>query len=201
MSLSDLNLFIESGKNVLSLLCQLTERGSVLKFLAREVAGARELPCYLWNLGQRQFHLIEAGNGREGIELKGEHNLPMDVLEYLIEEVSVGVFVLENLQSFLAVSRSNFQSQIDHERLASQIINVFLAWENQPSKYLILLGSQEIGLPPVFASIIPEVSNPLPCYEDNVAMLEEFLPILDNSIDTSFIPELALSERTDPSRN
>jgi ATP-dependent 26S proteasome regulatory subunit len=188
MSLSDLNLFIESGKNVLSLLCQLTERGSVFNWIAREVAGVRGLPCYLWNLGQGQIRSLN----REGSILQ-ECKLPMDALEYLIEQAPEGMFVLENLQSFLTVSQNDFQSQVQVERLVSQVINVLNVWEGESSKYLILFGSLEIGLPPVLASIIPEVNNPLPQYEENVAMLEKFLPTLDPNADLTLVPQLALS--------
>jgi Cdc6-like AAA superfamily ATPase len=192
MSLNDLNLFIESGKNVLSLLCQLTERSTVLNWIAREVAGMRGLPCYLWNLGQGRFRSLHIEDTQTA-ELVGEYKLPMDVLEYLIQEAPCGVFVLENLQSFLEVSHQDFQSRVHHERLASQVINVFNAWEDDSSRYLILLGSKEIGLPPQLASVIPEVRNPLPRYEDNVLLLEEFLPALDENADLSLVPQLALS--------
>jgi ATP-dependent 26S proteasome regulatory subunit len=188
MSLSNINLFIESGKNVISLLCQLTERRSVLNWIIREVAAVRELPCYLWNLGQGQFHCL---NQESSILQRCE--LPMDALQYLIEQPTEGIFIIENLQSFLTVSQKDFPSQVQVERLVSQVINVLNTWEGESSKYLILFGSQEIVLPPVLASIIPEINNPLPQYAENVSMLEKFLPTLYPNADLTLIPQLALS--------
>lgn len=188
MNLSDINLFMNSGKNVLSILCQLTERRSVINWITREVAEIRELPCYLWNLGQGHIRSLN----REDSIIQ-VCKLPIDALEYLIEQAPEGVFILENLQSFLTVLQKDFQSQIQVERLVSQVINVLNAWESESSKYLILFGSQEIGLPPVLASIIPEVNNPLPQYEENLAMLDQFLPTLDSTADLTLVPQLSLS--------
>jgi hypothetical protein len=48
----ELELAIESGKNVISLQCQLPERIKVIQELS-QLARRRQIPCYLWNLGTR----------------------------------------------------------------------------------------------------------------------------------------------------
>lgn len=200
MDLHELELLIESGENIISLQSQLTERISVLAWLERSIARPRGLPCYLWNLGQGEFRRISPAVDNS-IELKRENFFfdqsevaHLKVLDFLLEQSQDGVFILENLQPFLIYpSTVDIQSQMCSQRLISQLVNIFHNWTNH-SKYLILLGTQEVELPPSLGSLISEVWNPLPGFGKIVSMLTEFLPQLDGlSINHALVEELALS--------
>jgi hypothetical protein len=195
MSFAELNLLLESGRNVVSFQTQLTERGRTIERLCSEVAIALGLPCFLWNLGQGCFKTLAAAvdNVDETSVERFQSTEPSAVLEFLIDKASAGVFILEDLHSFLHASEGDMASQLVSGRVVSQAIALATDWAECPAKFLVLLGSREIELPPILTSIIPEVWHPLPDYEERVAMLSEFLPQLAPGVNLGLIPQLALS--------
>jgi ATP-dependent 26S proteasome regulatory subunit len=179
----ELELAIESGKNVISLQCQLPERIKVIQELT-QIAKGREIPCYLWNLGTRTLECV--GNSQK-LDLKVTS--PLNVAEALAPFSQDGFFILEDLHSFLNEFESDIKSRIAAVQMRSLLINLAFAWADS-RKIAVLLGTQETELPPILSSIIPEFWNPLPHYEENVALLEEILPPMGLSAP---IPQLALS--------
>jgi ATP-dependent 26S proteasome regulatory subunit len=179
----ELELAIESGKNVISLQCQLPERITVIQQLT-QIAKGREIPCYLWNLGTRT---LECVNSSQKLDL--QVTSPLNVVEALAPFSQDGFFILEDLHSFLNESSTDIKSKIAAVQMRSLLINLAFAWADS-RKIAVLLGTQETELPPILGSIIPEFSNPLPHYQENVALLSEILPSLGLSAP---IPQLALS--------
>jgi len=178
--LHELNLAIESGRNVFSLQCQLPERAAVIEALNRETKIRRTRPTYLWNLGQRVFKSLNSDR-----ELGWTISSPLQVIEQIADYPDDGFFILEDLHPFLC-DAAEVGSRM---QLRSQLINLAFAWADT-SKYVVLLGTQGVELPTRLSSIIPEFWHPLPHYEANVALLEVLLPQLELSAD---IPQLALS--------
>jgi ATP-dependent 26S proteasome regulatory subunit len=179
----ELELAIESGKNVISLQCQLPERIKIIQELT-QLARGKQIPCYLWNLGTRTLECI--GN-RQKLDLKVTS--PLNVVEALAPFSQDGFFILEDLHSFLNESESDIKSRIAAVQMRSLLINLAFAWADT-RKIAVLLGTQETELPSILGSIIPEFWNPLPHYQENVALLSELLPNMGLSAD---IPQLALS--------
>ena len=214
-----LNHSIESGRNVISIQCQLPERVRIIESICLNIQMSRHIPCYLWNLGQGSFlsiatrHELEAesnpsarspiGEPAEPLpiptenatrtafhnELNAKVNSPLDVIAQVNNYSEDGFFILEDLHSFLHESDSDMQSRITAQFLRSQLINLAFAIADT-HKYVILLGTQETELPAILSSIIPEFWNPLPHYEENEALLQELLPEMGLSGD---IPQLALA--------
>jgi ATP-dependent 26S proteasome regulatory subunit len=181
--LEELILAQESGKNVISIQCQLPERARVIEALCKENS-LSQIPGYLWNLGQETFLSVNSNH-----ELNSTASSPLEVIKVVADYKENGFFILEDLHSFLRESDSDMPSLIAAQTLRSQLINLAFAWADT-RKYAILLGTQETELPPLLGSIIPEFWHPLPHYEENVALLEELLPQLGLTAD---IPQLALS--------
>ena len=70
----DFRLAISSGRNVVSVQCQLPERCKVIESIAKELG----LLCYLWNLGQKRFRAI---GSHQDLELEAVS--PLDALVQL----------------------------------------------------------------------------------------------------------------------
>ncbi|MEO1299535.1 MAG: AAA family ATPase [Cyanobacteria bacterium J06636_16] len=196
MSLKELKFSIQAGNNVVSLQTQLTERPQILDFLCREIALPKNLPCYLWNLGLGGFRALTPSVGNaQSPTAKTITNFnqaePLAVLAFLLKETAAGVFVLEDLHPFLSNVATDMTSQLIAGRLVSQVTNIAQVWAGKSDQFLILLGAQEIDLPPLLASIVPEIYHPLPNYEDRTAMLVEFLPQLDQQYYLELVPPLA----------
>jgi hypothetical protein len=178
--LEEFRLAISSGRNVVSLQCQLPERLKIISSIAKESG----LKCYLWNLGQGQF--LSIGSHQE---LNYQATSPLDVLAQLAVYDTDGCFILEDLHPFLHDATSDINSLVAAAQMRSRLINLAFTWADT-RKVAVLLGTQETELPPILGSIIPEFWNPLPHYQENVALLEEILPSLGLSAP---IPQLALS--------
>jgi ATP-dependent 26S proteasome regulatory subunit len=178
--LEEFRLAISSGRNVVSLQCQLPERLKIISSIAKESG----LKCYLWNLGQGQF--LSIGSHQE---LNYQATSPLDVLAQLAVYDTDGCFILEDLHPFLHDATSDINSMVAAAQMRSRLINLAFTWADT-RKVAVLLGTQETELPPILGSIIPEFWNPLPHYQENVALLEEILPSLGLSAP---IPQLALS--------
>jgi len=191
MSYSKLKLSLQSGNHVVSYQCQLTERLSVLGALASIASDTFDLPCYLWNLGSNTLAPVGSGKQEVVANFNSSTN-PFAVLQFLIEEAKEGVFILENLHPFLVSSSSDVASQVTVVRLVSQVTSLAFDFKDS-QKFIILLSTADQELPPALSSVVPEFIHPLPSYEDNVALLKDFLPSLDPALDTGIIPQLAVS--------
>jgi len=178
--LEEFRLAISSGRNVVSLQCQLPERLKIISSIAEESG----LKCYLWNLGQGQF--LSIGSHQE---LNYQAMSPLAAITQLTTHEGDGCFILEDLHPFLHDAASDINSRVTAVQMRSLLINLAFAWADT-RKVAVLLGTQETELPPIFGSLIPEFWNPLPHYEENVALLEELLPTMGLSAD---VPQLALS--------
>jgi hypothetical protein len=161
MSYSKLKLSLQSGKNVVSYQCQLTERLSVLSVFTELASDTFGLPCYLWNLGSNAVRTM--GNSGEVIADFSSSTNPFAVLQFLQKEAKEGLFILENLHSFWVGASTDISSQVAVGRLVSQIISLAFDWSGQ-DKFCILLGTQDQELPPILTSIVPEFWHPLPHY-------------------------------------
>jgi hypothetical protein len=168
--LHELNLAIESGRNVFSVQCQLPERAAVIEALNREILMRRPRSTYLWNLGQRTFTSL---NSHPHANLDLKVSSPLEVIERIADYPDDGFFILEDLHPFLS-DAAEVEKRMS---LRSQLINLAFAWADT-GKYAVLLGTQGVELPSILTSIIPEFENPLPHYEANVAILEVLLPQL-----------------------
>ena len=178
--LEEFCLAISSGRNVVSLQCQLPERLKIISSIAEESG----FKCYLWNLGQGRFLPIGSHPALEYQAIS-----PLDAITQLTTHEGDGCFILEDLHSFLHDTASDINSLVAAAQMRSLLINLAFTWADS-RKVAVLLGTQETELPPILGSIIPEFWNPLPYYEENVALLSELLPNMELSAD---IPQLALS--------
>jgi len=169
-----------AGKNVFSIQCQLPERLKIIASIA-EASGAK---CYLWNLGQGRFLSIGSHQALDYQAIS-----PLDAVTQLTTYEGDGCFILEDLHPFLDGAASDINSLVAAVQMRSLLINLAFSWADT-RKIAVLLGTQETELSPILGSIIPEFWNPLPHYEENVALLEEILPSLGLNAD---IPQLALS--------
>lgn len=191
MSFSKLKLSLQSGNHVVSYQCQLTERLSVLQSFNNLSADTFQLPCYLWNLGSNRVTQFSSPNKDPLVDFNSSTN-PFAVLEFLQNQAPDGVFILENLHPFLLTTSFDVHSQISVVRLVSQLTT--LVFDSRDSKkFIILLSTTEQELSPALSSLVPEFIHPLPTYEDNVALLEAFIPSLDSSLDMQLIPQIAVS--------
>ncbi|HEY9602784.1 MAG TPA: hypothetical protein V6C85_14320, partial [Allocoleopsis sp.] len=191
MSYSKLKLSLQSGNSVVSYQCQLTERISVLGALATIASTSFHLPCYLWNLGSNTLALIGSDKQEVLADFNSSTN-PFSVLQFLLTEAQSGIFILENLHPFLVASSPDVASQVAVVRLVSQVTSLAFDFKDS-QKFIILLSTADRELPPALSSVVPEFIHPLPSYEDNVALLKDFLPSLDPALDTGIIPQLAVS--------
>jgi ATP-dependent 26S proteasome regulatory subunit/uncharacterized protein YjbI with pentapeptide repeats len=196
--LEELNNYINAGRNVISIQCQLPERVRIIESICLNIQMSRHIPCYLWNLGQGSFRFITSKHENSGEsnpslisplasafpdELNSPITSPLDVIPRVAKCSFDCFFILEDLHSFLPESGSDMESRITAQFLRSQLINLAFAWADT-RKYAILLGTQETELPPILSSIIPEFWNPLPHYQENVALLSELLPQMGLSRDS-----------------
>lgn len=196
--LEELNNYINAGRNVISIQCQLPERVRIIESMCLNIQMSRHIPCYLWNLGQGSFRFITSKHENSGEsnpflisplastfsdELNSQITSPLDVIPRVAKCSFDCFFILEDLHSFLPESGSDMESRITAQFLRSQLINLAFAWADT-CKYTILLGTQETELPPILSSIIPEFWNPLPHYQENVALLSEILPQMGLSRDS-----------------
>jgi len=141
----ELELAIESGKNVISLQCQLPERIKVIQQLT-QLATDKEIPCYLWNLGTGTLECV--GSSRK-LDLKVTS--PLNVVEALAPFSQDGFFILEDLHSFLNESSTDIKSRIAAVQMRSLLINLAFTWADT-RKIAVLLGTQETELPPILGS-------------------------------------------------
>jgi hypothetical protein len=166
--LEEFRLAISSGRNVVSLQCQLPERLKIISSIAEESG----LKCYLWNLGQGQF--LSIGSHQE---LEYQAMSPLAAITQLTTHEGDGCFILEDLHSFLHDTASDINSMVAAAPMRSQLINLAFAWADT-QKVAVLLGTQEKELPPILGSIIPEFWNSLPHYQENLTLLEALLPTM-----------------------
>lgn len=205
MKLQELGLLADSWSRVISVQTQLLERTATINWIEREWAAPRNLPVFLWNLGQRGFkqvkrksdkRYIEFSSVGEGFDLPGDDCL--QVLDFITNYPNAGVFVLENLQSLMVFPpTADSQSRQRALTISSQLVNISdeLKVSDQP-KYLLLLGTDEVSLPQRLSGLIPEVWNSLPSLNEISCFLKEFLPpwlglsVLPEEVD---IPPLSLT--------
>jgi len=192
MSLAEVTVAIESGCHVVSLQASLIERVNVIRAIERELAIAFGLPCYLWNLGAGRFQELSPSVSRQGnSDVCGvERSQPLDVLEFLSHQPGSGVYILEDLHPFLDQEADDVPSRMVAGRVVSRLINI-ASDRSGGSIYLILLGLQNVELPEVIRSLIPEVWYPLPDYQEREAMLRQFLPQIESGVDLEIVPTLA----------
>jgi hypothetical protein len=129
--LEELTLAIESGRNVISLQCQLPERLRIIEALQDEIVSGLSMPCHLWGLGKNNF-------------LGSPLATPLEILAAMTQYPSEGFFILEDLHPFLHDSGVDMQSKIGVQQLRSQLIELASTWEDS-RKYTILLGTQNLN--------------------------------------------------------
>lgn len=151
MLLEELDLAFKSGQNVVSVQCQLPERARLLSELRTHLE--QKSPCSLWNLGMGQVIV-------DGQAVKARTHL--EALNAISRAAQGQSFILEDVHPFL-----------DDYQLRSALINLVCDLADS-LKYLILLGCQEVELPAILGSVIPEFWNPLPSYEANVQFLQDY---------------------------
>lgn len=195
MQLQELGLLADSWSRIISVQTSLLERTTTIDWIEREWAAPRNLPVFLWNLGQRGFkqvkrksdrHYIEFYPVDEDFDLLGDDCL--QVLDFISNYPNAGVFVLENLQSLVVIPpNADSQSRQHALTIISQLVNIYDQLKfSEKQKYLLLLGTDEVSLPKRLSGLIPEVWKPLPSLNEISCLLKEFLPSL---LGLSILPE------------
>lgn len=185
MNLQNLKLLINSRSPVVSIQSRLLERVDTLSWLNTNFAIPLNLPVFLWNLGMRKFKQVKQSEDTcciqsspicDEFDLVGDDCL--SVLDFLMDYKSAGIFILENLQSIMAVEKANdTTSRHNATQISSQIVNLFEEFNSSAiPKYLLLLGTENIELPSWLSDLIPEVWKPFPTQAMIKSFMEEFLP-------------------------
>ncbi|MFB2897810.1 AAA family ATPase [Aerosakkonemataceae cyanobacterium BLCC-F50] len=174
MDWKDLALLLETGK-IVSLQSPLIERLATLNWIKQQLATPKNLPVYVWNLGQEEFKEYDpTGNNSHKFD-PIKNDCLSRVVDFLIDCQEPGVFVVENLQSLI----NYFDSQFSDRTLiiTAKLTNLFysLATDNLSRKYIILLSTDGSELPPHLQSVIPTIWKPLPTTEEITLIVEEFL--------------------------
>lgn len=208
MKLPELGLLADSWSRVISVQSPLLERVPTLEWIERDFAHVRNLPVFLWNLGWGEFKqvqhsedtcYIESSSICDGFDLLGDDCL--QVLDFVMDYPHNGVFVLENLQSLMVLpSSADSSSRQRAQKISSQLVNIFYELKvSCQQKYLLLLGTDEVKLPPQLAGLIPEVWKPLPSLTETRCFLNDFLvsegmsALVDIDIDALSIAASGLS--------
>ncbi|MBD1930073.1 ATP-binding protein [Trichocoleus sp. FACHB-90] len=187
MKLQELGLLTDSWSRVVSVQSQLLERAATLGWIDRNFAAPRNLPVFLWNLGQRKFKQLKHSGDACYIQsnpICDTFDLPgidyLQVLDFIVDYDINGVFVVENLQSLMVLtSTSDSLSRESAQKLSSQLVNIFYEFKvSYKQKYLLLLGTDGVELAAGLAGIIPEVWKPLPTLKELNCFLSRFLPTL-----------------------
>lgn len=151
MLLTELDLAFKSGRNVVSIQCQLPERSRFIHSITTYLE--QWASCSLWNLATASLVVDQESHYCQ---------TPLEVFRAIALAKLGQAFIVEDVHPFL-----------DDYGLRSALINL-VADLADSANYVILLGTQEVQLPPILGSIIPEFWNPLPCYEENVQFLQDF---------------------------
>lgn len=184
MELKHLRLLTDNWSKVVSIQTQLLERISTISWIERNFAEPLNLPVFLWNLGTRKFKQVKRYDGNCHLEsnpMCDGFNLPGDdcqqILDFIVDYPHDAVFILENLQSLVVhSSTSDSSSRERSQKLRSGLVNIFDELKvSKQQKYLLLLGTEEVDLPPYLAELIPQVWKPLPSLQEISCFLETFL--------------------------
>lgn len=183
MDWKDLALLLETVK-IVSIQSPLIERLATLNWIEQQLATPKNLPVYVWNLGQEEFKEYNpTGNKYHKFDPIRDDCLSR-VVDFLIDYQEPGVFVVENIQSLINVTNSSDTRFSDRAlRITSKLTNLFYSWEtDKPSKkYVILLSTDGSELPPHLQPLIPTIWKPLPSTEEIMLIIEEILASTVNS--------------------
>ena len=174
MDWKNLALLLETGK-IVSLQCPLIERLATLNWIKQQLATPKNLPVYVWNLGQEEFKEYNSTGNKSHKFDPIRNDCLSRVVDFLIDCQEPGVFVVENLQSLINYSDSQFCDRT--LLITAKLTNLFysLATDNLSKKYIILLSTDGSELPPHLQSVIPTIWKPLPTTEEITLIVEEFL--------------------------
>ncbi|MFB2920339.1 MULTISPECIES: AAA family ATPase [Aerosakkonema] len=171
MQWKDIDLLLEEFR-IISIQSLLIERLETISFIAN-FGVQRQLPVYIWNLGQQAFWEIRFSRASIDWCLCGdswEAVFPAQALSFVQRYAGSAMFIVENLQSLMQVSAdADAATKSSALRLRSMLVNLLGEWKakvkaNQKESvpYLILLGTEATELPLDLASAIPELWKPLP---------------------------------------
>lgn len=171
MQWKDIDLLLEEFR-IISIQSLLIERLETISFIAN-FGVQRQLPVYIWNLGQQAFWEIRFSTASIDWCDRGdswEAVLPAQALSFVQRYAGSAMFIVENLQSLMQVSAdADAATKSSALRLRSMLVNLLGEWKakvkgNQKESvpYLILLGTETTELPLDLASAIPELWKPLP---------------------------------------
>ncbi|MBD2181843.1 AAA family ATPase [Planktothrix sp. FACHB-1355] len=171
MQWKDIDLLLEEFR-IISIQSLLIERLETISFIAN-FGVQRQLPVYIWNFGQQAFWEIRFSTASMDFSDRGdswEAVFPAQALSFVQRYAGSAIFIVENLQSLMAVSLdADAATKSSALRLRSMLINLLGEWKakvktNQKESvpYLILLGTDATELPLDLASAIPELWKPLP---------------------------------------
>ncbi|OKH35713.1 hypothetical protein NIES2119_19645 [[Phormidium ambiguum] IAM M-71] len=184
MQWNNIDLLVEEFR-VISIQSLLIERLETLHLLA-SIGVQRQLPVYIWNLGQQAFWEIRVNvdsiNVSPGID-NWEADEPIQALNFVQCYAGEAMFIVENLQSLIQVSADTDEATKSNAlRKRSILVNLLGEWkakvkanQKQSVPYLILLSTDGTELPLDLASAIPELWKPLPALEEIAAHIDALI--------------------------
>ena len=202
MQLFQLNLLIDSGVPVVCVTAPVRERITVLTWIYKELAVGRNLTIYLWNAGWECFKQVkyefESKINFLNINNSSFASYYIDIFaafDCLLNYEGDGIFVLENLASLIDSASSGYSGNFS-TKIISQLINTYYDLENSgKSKYLILLATDDVELPPSLNNLIPTLWISLPSTEEVANLitnfLQKFIGEMSASIDISSLVNAA----------
>lgn len=184
MQWENIDLLLEEFR-IVSLQSLLIERLETLRFIAN-IGGQRQLPVYIWNLGQQAFLELQVSAGSISFS-PCKDNLEAaeawEALSFVQRYAKSAILIIENLQSLMLVSAdADSATRANALRLRSMLVNLLFEWkallspDSQRSvPYLILLETDGTELAKDLGNAIPELWKPLPNSEEIAQQVEALL--------------------------
>ena len=169
MKLSQLNLYLNSGIPIVCVNAPLPERMNVLEEIYLECAQIQNIPLYVWNAGWGCFKKVKYNSHsiRIFINPQPKYTDIFTNFDYLLNNENNGIFIFENLSSLIS---------IDSPQMVSSLINIYFEFKNSNKlKYLVILSTDNLGLPEALINLIPSIYYPLPGKGEITNLIETFL--------------------------
>lgn len=179
MKLSQLNLFIDSGIPIICIKAPIQERINVLEEIYLQCANYRNLNLYLWNAGWGCFKQVQYDSPSKinFVNPQARYKNLFNNFDYLLNCEESGIFVFENLASLIST---------DSAKIVSHLINIYWELKNSnKSKYLVILSTDGVDLPPFLNNLIESISIPLPITVEIDNFIKELLCDVSENLNLS----------------
>jgi hypothetical protein len=154
---SEWPLLTDQGVQLIALESSVTERYLLLEQLSLWT-NARSMPLYYWNPGYSTIRKIIFKNAQISHQEFEEISDPKTILQFLLEQNSPGVFVLEGLFDNV------FQDRLTH--FVNQIANAYYELPTRQNRQSWLLLEESIELPQKLNTLVPTLYNSLPSQQE-----------------------------------